>query len=356
MSGARAHKTTIDIMATTAFWQATEDWHTAGEPFRIVEHLPAGSLVQHLSVAEQRLHVLKTPEHPLDLLRQSLCHEPRGHADMYGGFITPADDSGAHFGVLFWHKDGFSTACGHGTIALGYWAIAHDIVQADADGSVDVVIDVPSGRVIARASCRNSQVQHIDFVNVPSYQVAKQVSVTVQLGARSMQVEMDIGLGGAIYACVDVKDLGLEVEPKNHQLFIDIQRQIKKQHASYKYQDKYDIYGVCFFQHISDSDITITQKNVVVFTDGQIDRSPCGSGTAARVAVLLAQGKLSGTKLLRHYSILDTVFEASIASLTDSPVDFPACVPSVRGSANLVGRMNFLIDPADPVYPGFVFR
>jgi len=343
-------------MATAAFWQATEDWHTAGEPFRIVHQLPANSLVEQLSVAEQRLHILGTPEHPLNLLRQSLCHEPRGHADMYGGFITPANDSGAHFGVLFWHKDGFSTACGHGTIALGYWAIAHGIVQVEADGSVDVVIDVPSGRVIARASCKNDQVERIDFVNVPSYQVAKQVPATVNLDARNIQLEMDLGFGGAIYACVDVKDLDLEVEPRNHQRFIDLQRQIKKQHAGYKYQDRYDIYGVCFFQHISDSDTTITQKNVVVFTDGQIDRSPCGSGTAARVAVLLAQGKLSGSKTLKHYSIIDTVFEAGINSPAQSPVEFPACRGWVRGTAKLIGRMNFYIDPADTIYPGYVFR
>lgn len=104
----------------TPFWINTEDWHTAGEPFRIVDKLPSGYLPEDRTVAEKRLSIMKDPAHPLDTLRQSLCHEPRGHADMYGGFITPPNDSGAHFGVLFWHKDGFSTACGHGTIALGF--------------------------------------------------------------------------------------------------------------------------------------------------------------------------------------------------------------------------------------------
>jgi proline racemase len=94
----------------------TTDYHTAGEPFRIVTDAPP---THGATVAERRWNAIDDPE--VDGLRKLLCFEPRGHADMYGGFITPPDDDGAHFGVLFWHKDGFSTACGHGTIALGVW-------------------------------------------------------------------------------------------------------------------------------------------------------------------------------------------------------------------------------------------
>ena len=93
-----------------AIWVETQDWHTCGEPFRIVQHTPTGYLKDGLNVADQRLNIIKTKDHPLDLLRKALVMEPRGHADMYGGFITPPNDSDAHFGVLFWHKDGFSTA------------------------------------------------------------------------------------------------------------------------------------------------------------------------------------------------------------------------------------------------------
>ncbi|KAF2720251.1 Diaminopimelate epimerase-like protein [Polychaeton citri CBS 116435] len=356
-------------MASQArFWQETEDWHTAGEPFRIVEQLPENTLQPGLSVSEQRLHILRTPGHPLDTLRRTLCHEPRGHADMYGGFITPPNDPGAHFGVMFWHKDGFSTACGHGTIALGYWAVSKGMVQLpQGDGEIEVVIDVPSGRVKALAHYRNSKVQHVDFVNVASYQVAKRMPANVQLDTEAVELEMDFTFGGAIYACVDVANLGLEVEPGNYQRFIDLQRQIKCQYAEFQYLDVYDIYGVCFFQHMRDepSDGQITQKNVVVFADGQIDRSPCGSGTAARVAVLFAEGRLQGSKKLGHYSLIGTLFEAGISSLPfeDSELpatvqggEFPVCVPYVRGTANLVGRMNFYIDPSDSIYPGFILR
>ena len=105
----------------------------------------------------------------LDELRRFLCFEPRGHADMYGGFITAPDDDGAHLGVLFWHKDGFSTACGHGTIALGVWAVQTGRVPVDPSGSTDVVVDVPSGRVTARVRTDSGTVTSVDFVSVPSY-------------------------------------------------------------------------------------------------------------------------------------------------------------------------------------------
>ncbi|TKA25955.1 hypothetical protein B0A50_05467 [Salinomyces thailandicus] len=275
---------------------------------------------------------------------------------MYGGFITPPNDDRAQFGVMFWHKDGFSTACGHGTIALGYWAIAQGLVQAPENDSVDIVIDVPSGRVTARAACEGGKVKHMDFVNVTSFQVAESLPATIALDGQKIPVKVDLAFNGAVLACVDVADFRLQVEPRNCQVFIDIQRQIKHQYAEFSYTDRYDIAGVCFFENVSDSDERITQKNVVVLADGLIDRSPCGSGTAARVAVLLAQGRLNTSKTLRHYSILGTVFDAGISSLATSPVDYPACVPWVRGTARLVGKMNFYIDPNDPIYPGFLLR
>src|SRR5690348_17488848 len=104
-----------------------------------------------------------------------LCHEPRGHADMYGGFLVPPDDEGADFGVLFWHKDGFSTACGHGSIALAVWAVQTGRVARDPAGSTTVVVDVPSGRVTLRAHTAGERVTGVDFVNVPSYRLAAHV-------------------------------------------------------------------------------------------------------------------------------------------------------------------------------------
>ena len=130
------------------------DYHTAGEPFRIVTDPPVP--IPGRTVAERRARAIEDPA--VQGLRAVLCSEPRGHADMYGGFIVPPDDQGADLGVLFWHKDGFSTACGHGTIALGVWAVETGRVAAPRTGTVDVVIDVPSGRVTARVHRQDARV------------------------------------------------------------------------------------------------------------------------------------------------------------------------------------------------------
>ena len=152
---------------------STTDYHTAGDPFRIVADPPV--LTDGATVAERRIFAINDPN--VDDLRKLLCFEPRGHADMYGGFITAPDDASAHFGLLSWHKDGFSTACGHGTIALGVWALQTGRVAADPSGTTDVVVDVPSGRVTARVRRDGATVTRVDFVNVPSYLLHSDVAV-----------------------------------------------------------------------------------------------------------------------------------------------------------------------------------
>lgn len=337
----------------SSYWIQTEDWHTAGEPFRVVSELPEGSLPNVSTVAERRFAILKTSNHPLDTLRQQLCLEPRGHADMYGGFITPPNDSGAHFGVLFWHAEGFSTACGHGTMALGYWAVTNGKVPApEGDGAVDVVIDVPSGRVVAKVTVKQGKPVHADFVNVLSYQLAKGLSVEVP--SQGTTVYVDLTFGGAVYATVDAAQFGLHIEPRNTNQFISLGREIKKSLGTTAHYSTYDCYGVIFYQEDGDSADTVKQTNVTVFADGQIDRSPCGSGTCARLAVLLAEGRIAaGRSKLIHKSIVGSTFQGEILSEEKSPVEggAPACIPRVRGSANLVGRMSFFIDLDDSVRP-----
>jgi proline racemase len=351
-------------MASPPYWLPTTDYHTAGEPFRIVHttDLPSNPLTPGLTVFQQRLAILEDPQHPLDLLRRTLCHEPRGHADMYGCFITPPDDAGAHFGCLFWHKDGFSTACGHGTIALGMWAVAEGVVKRaegeNGEGEVDVVIDVPSGRVVARVAFDDAgEVKHVDFLNVASQQISAGHQLNVTLGPKQIPLTVDLSFGGAVYASVDATTLGLRIEPSNYHTFVDLGRKIKASFPGFLYKEKYDLYGICFFSHISTTPSSLTQRNVVVFADGQIDRSPCGSGTCARLAILLAQGEVGVGRRLVHKSIVGTRFEAFVMEIEDGgDGESLVCIPRVRGKANLVGKMRFFVDEGDPVFPGFVFR
>src|SRR4051794_28278450 len=152
-----------------------------------------------------------------------LCHEPRGHADMYGCLIVPPDDAGAALGVLFWHKDGWSTACGHGTIALGAWAVESGLVDAPADGEAEVVVDVPSGRVVARVRRTAGAVAGGTFRNVPSYVLARGVPVATTRG----RLAADVAYGGAIYACVPAAAAGLEVTPAHYAELIALGREVK---------------------------------------------------------------------------------------------------------------------------------
>ena len=333
---------------------STVDYHTAGEPFRIVAD-PAVS-IEGATVAEKRVFAMRDPE--VDGLRRLLCFEPRGHADMYGGFIVPPDDAGAHLGVLFWHKDGFSTACGHGTIALGAWAIDSGLVAPDPSGVTEVRVDVPSGRVTARVHRTGDRTTAIDFVNVPSYVVATDVGVDTSRG----ELNVDVAFGGAMYAFLEASRIGLTVTPDRYAELIAIGREIKwrlneadvARHAT---DDRLSgIYGTIIVEDLGPDDAgNPRERNVAIFADGEVDRSPCGSGTAARIAVLAASGRLGSGQELVNESIVGTSFRARIVAEVTAD-GRPAVIPEVSGMAYRTGEHNFELDPDDPIGLGFVLR
>lgn len=348
---------------------ATTDYHTAGEPFRIVAEPPVP--LPGDSVADRRARALGSPA--AQDLRRTLCSEPRGHADMYGGFVVPPDDDGAHLGVLFWHQDGFSTACGHGTIALGAWAVDTGLVAAPDDGVVDVVVDVPSGRVTARVHRAEGRSVAVDFVNVPGYVLARDLAVPTSRGVASVT----LAYGGAIYASVDAASLGLSVDPASYADLVAVGREIKRTLdadglAAHPTDPRLSgVYGTILYEELgpggggsgpgtgagrlSDGG-TVRQRNVTVFADGQVDRSPCGSGTAARLAVLADDGRVGvGGPALHHESIVGSVFTGSVVGTTRVG-DRPAVIPQVTGMAYRTGEHRFVIDDADPLVPGFVLR
>jgi proline racemase len=276
---------------------------------------------------------------------------------MYGGFLVPPDDHGAHLGVLFWHKDGFSTACGHGTIALGVWAVDTGLVAAPATGSADVVVDVPSGRVTARVHREDGRVTAVDFVNVPSWVVARDVPVTTSRG----EVTVTVAFGGAIYATLDAAQLGLAVVPEHLGELIALGREVKwaldgSPHAVHPGDPRLSgIYGTIWFDELGDTTGRVHQRNVTVFADGEVDRSPCGSGTCARLAVLAAEGRLPEGTVLRHDSIVGSTFTGRVLGTVDAG-GRPAVLPQVTGTAHRTGEHVFTVDPHDPLVPGFVLR
>ena len=331
----------------------TTDYHTGGEPFRIVADPPVA--IPGSTVAERRERAIEDPA--VQGLRAVLCSEPRGHADMYGGFVVPPDDDGAHLGVLFWHKDGFSTACGHGTMALGVWAVETGRVAAPVTGSVDVVIDVPSGRVNARVHREDGRVVAVDFVNVPSWVVAVDVPVRTSRG----EVSVSVAYGGATYATLPASQVGLSVTPGHLGELIALGREIKwalndTEHAVHPTDPRLTgIYGTIWVDDLGDTEGLVHQRNVTVFADGEVDRSPCGSGTCARLAVLAAEGRLPAGTALRHDSIVGSTFTGTVLGTVEVE-GRPAVIPQVTGMAYRTGQHEFSIDPYDPLVPGFQLR
>jgi proline racemase len=333
---------------------STTDYHTAGEPFRIVADPPVA--LPGATVADRRAQALNSPD--AQALRQVLCFEPRGHADMYGGFLVPADDDGAHLGVLFWHKDGFSTACGHGTIALGVWAVDTGLVDAPEDGTVDVVIDVPSGRVTARVHREAGRTVAVDFVNVPSYVLAEDIAVSTSRG----EVLVTVSYGGAIYASVDAANVGLTVDPSHYRELIALGREVKwalndSEYATHPSDPRLSgIYGTILYENLGTVADQVHQRNVTVFADGEVDRSPCGSGTCARLAVLAQHGQVAEMgPTLRHESIVGSVFTGTIVG-SATVAGRQGVVPQVTGMAYRTAEQTFVVDPTDPLVPGFVLR
>ena len=318
---------------------STVDYHTGGEPFRIVTGGVAA--LEGVTILDKRRFALER----LDHVRRLLVLEPRGHADMYGCHVVEPDDPGADLGVVFFHNAGYSTACGHGTIALVTWALDEGVVPRQ-EGENRIVVDVPSGRLETWAHVEGGTVRSVRFRNVPSYVWA----AGLRVGGR----DVDVSFGGAFYA-----SLRERVEPDELPRLIALGRELKRLlEAGHEIvhplePELRDVYGVIFWQE--EGEAPLTQRNVTVFADGEVDRSPCGSGTSARLALLDAAGRLPRGEPLRHLSIVGSAFEGRVVG--DAEVaGRPAVVTEVEGSAYRTGRAEFTLDPDDPLGDGFLLR
>lgn len=320
----------------------TADYHTAGEPFRIITagvDAPRGA-----TVLDRRDWAIQH----LDDVRALLVNEPRGHADMYGCFVTPPDDPDAAFGMVFFHKDGFSTACGHGTIAGATWALETGLVPA-GESETRFRIDVPSGRLDVTATMEAGRASEIRFVNVPAW--VSDMDVSVDIGGRRLNV--DVSYGGAFYASCDVTQLGLTVTAEHLDELIRVGRLIKwtlDDHPSVEHPEDSRLsgcYGTIFHERLG----PLHQRNVTIFADGEVDRSPCGSGTSARLALLEQRKEIGVGEVLRHESIVGTLFSGRVVERSGQGVS-----TEIGGRAYRTGHHRFVLEPDDPVGLGFQLR
>lgn len=333
------------IGARSAIKIKTIDMHTGGEPTRVVmEGYPR---IQGKNILEKR-NYCKTH---LDHLRKFLMFEPRGHADMYGCLIVEPNDSGADFGVIFMHNEGYSTMCGHATIAIAKLAVQMGWVEKNV-GETRVVIDAPCGRLEAFV---NKEME-VRFYNVPSFTLHMDQIVDLD-GYGSLSY--DLAYGGAFYGFFNVDQLGLQVEPKNLSEFIliakTLKQKINKQDSiSHPFEsDLSFLYGCIFIENSSTKDIH--SKNVCIFADGEVDRCPTGSGVSARMALHMDREEVSLGQELIIESIIGSRFTVKAIEKVRYG-DHLAYVVEVRGEAFITGQHEFIIEEGDLLKEGFLLR
>ncbi|UCF63466.1 MAG: proline racemase family protein [bacterium] len=332
-------------------WQKilTLDYHTAGEPLRVIlagmPELPGDTIL------EKRRYIRDNYDH----LRTTLMWEPRGHADMYGCLITPAVTPQADFGVLFLHNEGYSSMCGHGIIAVSKAVLDLGLLPM-TEPITSLKIDTPAGLVTSYARISADEVQCVYFHNVPSFVVKLDDLIDVPgLG----KVRFDLAFGGAYYAFVDAEQLDLNLTPEQFQPLIEYGMKIKRAIMKDRQivhpldPDLSFLYGTIFtgppLTPEGDS------RNVCIFADGEVDRSPTGTGVSARMAIHYQRGELKVNESMVIESIIGTQFTGRVVEQVRF-ASYPAVVPEVEGSAYLTGRNEFYLDPADPLKNGFFLR
>jgi trans-L-3-hydroxyproline dehydratase len=332
-------------------WQriVTIDAHTEGEPFRVIvggyPELSGDTILARRRYAREKL----------DRLRTALMWEPRGHADMYGCIVTPPVTPGADIGVLFLHNEGYSTMCGHGIIGIATVALETGMLPM-REPETTIRIDTPAGLVTAHARVGNGSVSSVRFDNVASYVVGMDETVEVPgLG----RVRYDLAFGGAYYAYVRAEDVGLACAPKHYRALIETGMAIKHAvMASREIVHPFEadlgfLYGTIFVGQAEGAGAH--SRNVCVFANGEVDRSPTGTGVSGRLAIHYARGEIALGERIAIESIIASRFIGSVVrEVTFGP--YRAIIPEVEGTAHITGRHEFLIDPADDLPDGFLLR
>lgn len=338
-------------------WRPPEGWrsvrtvdaHTAGEPLRVILGgfpEPEGDTILARRRSAQAHH---------DGVRRALMWEPRGHADMYGCLVLPPMTPGADFGVLFMHNEGYSTMCGHGIIGVVTVLLELGVLPA-REPETTVGIDTPAGFVRARARVRDGRVASVSFVNVPSFVLARDLEVDVPGSGR---VRYDVAFGGAFYAFVRASDVGLRLVPEELGRIVELGRAVKEaavaagQPVHPEDADLGFLYGTIFVGPAVDA--TAHSRNVCVFADGEVDRSPTGTGVSARLALHHGAGDLREGESIRIESLIGTSFTGEVVG-TARVGPHEAVIPEVTGSAFITGRNELLVAPDDPLAEGFLLR
>jgi proline racemase len=325
---------------------STVESHTEGMPTRVVTGgvgvLPGATMFERKQLFER----------DNDALRTFLMTEPRGHSAMSGAILQPPTVEGADFGVLFIEVSGCLPMCGHGTIGVATVLVETGMVVV-TEPVTTVRLDTPAGLVEAQVHVEGGRATAVTIRNVPSFVLA--TGVTVDAGPELGKVTYDMAYGGNFYAVVPASALGLPVEPaavpelirRGLQVMEAVNEQARPVHPANPAIDE------CrHVQVVQDGTAGADARNAVVIHPGWVDRSPCGTGTSARMALLHAQGRLALGESFVNESVLGTRFTGRLEGVTEVG-GLPAVLPTVTGRAWVTGTATWMIDPHDPFPAGF---
>ena len=328
------------------------DAHTAGEPLRIVTSgmpdLPGNTILERRRYMQENL----------DYIRLGLMHEPRGHYDMYGCIVTPPVTEDADLGVLFTHNEGYSTMCGHGIIAVVTTLIETGAIKL-AGTETKINIDTPAGLVRATAHTDSAgNVLEVSFLNVPSFLYQRDITLNLPgLG----EVMMDIAFGGAFYAVLPASRVGIHVLPENSSQLVQIAETIKQIYNSThkiehpEAEDLSFLYGTIFTDTPEDPDHH--SRNLCVFANAEVDRSPTGTGVSSRLALHYAKDELKLNQSVVIESILGKLswMRGRVTEETTFG-SHAAVIPEVAGKAYITGINQLILDPSDQLGKGFLIE
>lgn len=321
------------------------DAHTCGNPVRLVAG--GGPVLQGRNMSEKRQHFLRE----YDWIRKGLMFEPRGHDMMSGSILYPAHDPENDIAVLFIETSGCLPMCGHGTIGTVTIGIQEGLIRPATPGIVR--IEVPAGLVVVEYQQEGSSVQSVKFRNVPAFLAAEGLEVECP-GLGPLRV--DVAYGGNFYAIVDVQPGFKGLEYFTAEQLVPLSRELRKRiNEQYTFVHPRDpTIGGC--SHILWTGATLseeaTARNAVFYGDRAIDRSPCGTGTSARMAQWYAKGKLKQGDAFIHESIIGSRFTGRVEEVVKLGGQ-EAIIPSIEGWAKIYGYNTIRINDDDPYARGF---
>jgi len=323
------------------------DTHTGGQPTRTITggipYIPGDTIVAKMKYLKENM----------DWIRTSLMFEPRGHDIMSGVVLTEPTHPEADIGVIFIETTGYLPMCGHDTIGVCTALVETGMVKVQ-EPVTRIVLETPAGLTRIRVDVKNGRAEGVTFKNIPSFVMAQDAEVDVSgLG----RLKMDVAYGGNVYAILPAASVDLEIRPDNARKVIDLGRRIKAAvNAQVKIQHpEKEFINECthveFYGPAKNPEADL--QNTVFFAESGIDRSPCGTGTSAKLAVMHARGELGLDREFVHESIIGSIFRARIVEETRVG-PHAAVVPEVTGSAHIMGLNQLLIDPDDPLQNGFL--